>query len=107
MNELMKHWQTVETALDNWQNADEPPNNTTAQKLYTSLEQFYEKLKNFTASLIFIQYEGTGLLPKDSGNTTLLMAQELTASVKRIAEIENPTELSAISFALCYLLFAL
>jgi signal transduction histidine kinase len=90
---LMKHWQAVESALDNWQNTDKPPNNTTVQKLYNSLEQFNENLETFTASLIYIQYEGTGLLPQDSGKTTLLMANELTASVKKISEME----LSAVS----------
>jgi signal transduction histidine kinase len=98
MNVLMKHWLTVESALNNWLNADEiTPNNTTTQKLNTSLEQFNEKLKNFTASTIFLQYEGTGLLPQDSGKTTIQIAQELTASVKRIAEMDSPMELSASS----------
>jgi len=96
MSELLERWLAVESALDNWQNADEISlDNTTAQKLFASLEQFNENLETFTASLIYLQYEGTGLLPQDSGKTTLLMAQELTASVKRIAEIENPTESSA------------
>jgi len=96
MTELMKHWLAVESALDNWQNTNEiSPNNSTAQKLFASLEEFNENLETFTASLIYIQYEGTGLLPQDSGKTTRLMAKELTASVKEIALMESPTESSA------------
>jgi len=92
MTDLMNHWTAVESALGNWLNADE-----TTQNLNTTLEQFNEKLKTFTASLIFQQYEGTGLLPKDSGKKTIQTAQELTAAVKRISEMENRTEQSAIS----------
>ena len=96
MTELLERWLAVESALDNWQNTGEiSPNNTTAKKLFASLEQFNENLETFTASLIYIQYEGTGLLPQDSGKTTRLMAKELTASVKEIALMESPAELSA------------
>jgi signal transduction histidine kinase len=91
MTDLMKHWSAVETALGKWQNAVEiSANNTTAEKLLSTLEQFNEKLENFTASLVFLQYEGMGLLSEDSGKTTCLMAQELTASVKKISETYLP-----------------
>jgi len=101
MTELLERWIAVESALDNWQNAwqnaDEISlNNSTAKKLYTSLEQFNEKLKTFTASLIFLQYEGTGLLPQDSGKTTRLMTKELTDSVKEITEMESSAEFSDV-----------
>ena len=91
MTDLMNHWSAVETALGKWQNAVEiSANNSTAEKLVSSLEQFNEKLENFTASLVFLQYEGMGLLSKDSGKTTRLMTQELTASVKKISETDSP-----------------
>ena len=65
MSELLEHWLAVESALNNWQNAVEiSANNTTAEKLVSSLEQFNEKLENFTASLVFLQYEGMGYYPK-------------------------------------------
>ena len=89
----MNNWIAVETALGKWQNAVEiSANNSAAEKLVSSLEQFNEKLENFTASLVFLQYEGMGLLSQDSGKTTRLMSQELTASVKEIAEMESPTD---------------
>jgi len=93
MTDLMNHWTAVESALGKWQNAVEiSANNSAAEKLVSSLEQFNEKLENFTASLVFLQYEGMGLLSKDSGKTTRLMTQELTASVKEIAEMESSTD---------------
>jgi len=71
----LERWLAVETALDNWQiawqialqnalqNAVETSNiNSTAEKLVSSLEQFNEELENFTASLVFHQYERIGLL---------------------------------------------
>jgi len=93
--ELLERWLAVESALDNWQNAwqnaDEiSPGNSTAEKLLASLEQFSTVLENFTGSLLFLQYEGTKLLPQDSGKTTRLITKELTASVKRIAVTESP-----------------
>jgi signal transduction histidine kinase len=93
--ELLERWQAVENALDNWQNAwqnaaEISPAKSTADKLLATLEQFNAVLEKFTGSLLFIQYEGTGLLPKDGGKTTRQMTKELTAAVKRMAETESP-----------------
>jgi len=87
----LERWLAVENALDNWQNAAEiSPANSTADKLLASLEQFNTVLENYTGSLLFLQYEGTGLLPQGSGKTTLQITKELTASVKKIAATESP-----------------
>ena len=85
--ELLERWQTVENALGNWQNAAEK---STADKLLATLEQFNTVLEKFTGSLLFLQYEGAGLLPQGSGKTTRQITKELTAAVKRIAETESP-----------------
>ena len=84
----------MESALDNWQNAwqsaaEISTANSTAEKLLSSLEQFNTVLEKFTGSLLFLQYEGTGLLPQESGKTARLMTEELTASVKSISLMES------------------
>jgi len=54
ISELLERWLAVESALYNWQGSptDEiSPNNSTAEKLFSSLEQFNAILENFTGSL--------------------------------------------------------
>jgi signal transduction histidine kinase len=88
----LEQWFAVESALYNWQASDNDEtfyDNSTAENLLSSLKQFNTVLENFTGSLLFLQYEGTGLLPEGSGKTAYLMTNELTASVKRIAALEN------------------
>jgi len=81
--ELLERWLAVENALYNWQNAAETsPGKSTADKLLASLEQFNKILEDFTGSLLFRQYEGTGLLPEGSGKITAVMTRDLIASVK-------------------------
>jgi len=95
ISELLKHWFAVESAIYNWLGspanaADETAyDNSTAENLLSSLDQFYKVLENFTGSLLFIQYEGMGLLPQGSGKTACLMTKNLTASVKIIAAAEK------------------
>ena len=98
ISELLKHWFTVESALYNWLGSpanavaatdETASDNSTAENLFSSLDQFYTVLENFTGSLLFFQYEGTGLLPQGSGKTACLMTKKLTASVKIIAVAEK------------------
>jgi len=62
ISELLERWFIVESALYNWQGST--GDKATAENLFSSLEQFDKILENFTGSLLFIQYEGTGLLPR-------------------------------------------
>jgi len=88
---LLERWFTVESALYNWQGSTGKISidNSPLENLLSSLEQFNKILEDFTGSLLFLQYEGTGLLPEESGKTACLMTKELTFSVKRIAEMES------------------
>ena len=92
ISKLLERWSAVESALYNWQGSntgETSTDNSTAENLFSSLEQFNKKLEDFTGSLLFLQYEGTGLLPEESGETARLMTKELTDSVKEIAATEN------------------
>jgi len=90
----LEHWFKVESALYDWQGY-----NTKAENLLSSLEEFNKILEDFTGSLLFLQYEGTGLLPEESGKTTRLTTKELTDSVKRITAAENLAEKNALALS--------
>ena len=102
ISELLERWFIVESALYNWQGST--GDKATAENIISSLERFDKILEDFTGSLLFLQYEGTGLLPQESGKTACLMTKELTASIKRIASMENSgvsnTDLPAAKTAL-------
>jgi signal transduction histidine kinase len=98
ISELLERWFAVESSLYDWQNITANAEaatdgtdsvNSTTENLSSSLDQFYTILENFTGSLIFLQYEGTGLLPQDSGKTACSMTKKLAASVKTIAAMES------------------
>jgi signal transduction histidine kinase len=100
VSELLECWLTVESALYNWQGGT--PGVTAgdhesgeAEALFSSLEQFNKILKEFTGSLLFLQYEGTGLLPEGSGRTACRMTEGLIASIKVIAATERADVLPA------------
>ena len=87
---LLEHWLAVESALYNWQGSPADTGaSDEAENLFSSLEQFNKILEEFTGSLLFLQYEGTGLLPEGSGRTACRMTKELIASVKIIVIAEN------------------
>jgi signal transduction histidine kinase len=88
ISELLERWFIVESALYNWQGSTGGINST-AENLFSSLEQFDKILEDFTGSILFIQYEGTGLLPQESGKTACIMTKELTASIKKIVLMES------------------
>jgi len=94
ISELLERWLAVESALYNWQGGTpgSPPGaaaNDETEALFSSLEQFNEILEDFTDSLLFRQYEGTGLLPEGSGRTAAGLTKELIDSVKIIAIAER------------------
>jgi signal transduction histidine kinase len=95
ISELLERWYRVESALNNWY----PPHVTQAvpadaadgetAELLSTLEQFKEILEAFTASLLFLQYEGTGFLPEGSGKTICQMTEEFYSSIVKTAAMER------------------
>ena len=102
---LLDRWFAVESALYDWQGAAAnaavtdgavitadaaiTADGTEAEKLFLTLEQFRLMLEDFTGSLLFLQYEGTGLLPEESGKTVSRMTSELSASLKKAVTAKN------------------
>jgi anti-sigma regulatory factor (Ser/Thr protein kinase) len=83
ISEILEHWLVVESALYNWQGSPTGnAENDETENLFSSLEHFNKILEDFTGSLLFRQYEGTGLLPEGSGKTACRITQELITSVK-------------------------
>jgi len=90
ISELLDRWLAVESALYNWQVSPAGADaGGETEALSSSLEQFNIILKDFTGSLLFSQYEGTGLLPEGSGRTACFKTDGLIGSVKVIAIAEK------------------
>ncbi|MCL2804424.1 MAG: hypothetical protein FWD26_00605 [Treponema sp.] len=73
---LMEDWFAVETAVNKSEKS------FSAQEMLNALEIFQASLKNFTETLLFLQYEKIGLLREENGKAICLKTQQLIEYVK-------------------------
>ncbi|MCL2128816.1 MAG: ATP-binding protein [Treponema sp.] len=83
----MENWFSVESALYRSQNASETNNSADdkmvmMEELLSALEQFRLSLNDFTGSLLFTEYNRTGLIPKESGIIVSRLTDSMLNSVK-------------------------
>ena len=84
LSDVMESWFSAESALYRWQDTS-----VINEELFSALERFRISLNDFTASLLFTEYNRTGLIPKESGTTVSRMTDSLAASVASIMAMKT------------------